>query len=318
MQAVSSGGTTTLSREDNGVAVLSSNTTPYLFINNSTSSSTSVCPAYVTPFACTTINNLGLTPTSPFGIAVDPPSKNVYVISRGNTSNSLSCSINSTNGGLNCSTLSFAADLESKGCTAAQGIAIDPPGQNAYITCGNSKVYKCALSGSTCNQLTLSGTPTPLNNPMGIVIDPMNTYMAIANNVVTGFVTTCKIDGTGCVTGNSGNSVAYMTVNNKGNYLYTGKSNGSSVYSCPVTLVAESISIGSCSIKSSSAANVKGIAVNPSGANVYIAVQNSGGLISSCPANPGSEISANCSNTSSTGLSSSMQGATWGNVVESP
>ncbi len=36
MQAVSSGGTTTLTREDNGIAVLSSNTTPYLFINNST------------------------------------------------------------------------------------------------------------------------------------------------------------------------------------------------------------------------------------------------------------------------------------------
>lgn len=313
MQAVSSGGTTTLTREDNGIAVLSSNTTPYLYINNSTPNTTSVCPAYSTPFTCTTSNNFGSTPTSPYGIAIDPPSKNVYVISRGSASNSLSCSISSTNGGLNCSTLSFAADLASKACTA-QGIAIDPSGQNAYITCSNN-VYKCALGGSTCNQITLSGTSAILNNPTGIVIDPTNSYMAIANTGGTGYLTACKIDGTGCVSANSGNLIAYVTVDNTGTYLYTGKSTGSAVYSCPVTVTGSTPSIGTCSNKSSGTTKVFGIALNPSGTNAYIAIQGSGGLINSCSASPGAAISANCAATGSSGTTASMQGVAWGNVV---
>jgi hypothetical protein len=318
MQAVSSGGTTTLTREDNGIAVLSSNTTPYLYINNgntsgSNANTTSVCPAYATPFACTTSNNSGSTPTAPYGIAVDPPSKNVYVISRGSASNSLSCSISSTNGGLNCSTLSFAADLASKACTA-QGIAIDPSGQNAYITCSNN-VYKCALGGSTCNQITLSGTSAILNNPTGIVIDPTNSYMAIANTGGTGYLTACKIDGTGCVSANSGNLIAYVTVDNTGTYLYTGKSTGSAVYSCPVTVTGSTPSIGTCSNKSSGTTKVFGIALNPSGTNAYIAIQGSGGLINSCSASPGAAISANCAATGSSGTTASMQGVAWGNVV---
>jgi hypothetical protein len=318
MQAVSDGSSTTLTREDNGIAVLSKNTTPYLYVNNgnttgTNANTTSVCPASATPFACTTSNNSGSTPTSPYGIAVDPPSKNVYVISRGNASNSLSCSISSTNGGLNCSTLSFAADLAAKSCTA-QGIAVDPPGQNAYVTCGNN-VYKCALGGSTCNQITLSGTAATLNNPLGIAIDPTNSYMGIANAGGVGYLTACKIDGTGCVTGNSGNVIAYVTVNNKGNYLYAGKANGSSVYSCPVTVESGTISIGTCSNKGSGTTKVFGIALNPSGTNAYIAIQGSTGLINSCPTSPDAAISGACTGTSSTGLFTAMQGAAWGNVV---
>jgi DNA-binding beta-propeller fold protein YncE len=320
MQAVSSGGTTTLTREDNGIAVLSSNTTPYLYINNGNTSgtnanTTSVCPAYATPFACTTSNNSGSTPTAPYGIAVDPPSKNVYVISHTNNSvinASLSCSISATNGGLNCSTLSFASSLS---CTT-QGIAIDPPGQNAYVTCGNN-VYKCALGGNTCNQISLSGTSPILNSPMGIVIDPTNTYMAIANvgGSPAGYLTACKIDGTGCVSANSGNLIAYVTVDNTGTYLYTGKSTGSAVYSCPVTVTGSTPSIGTCSNKSSGTTKVFGIALNPSGTNAYIAIQGSGGLINSCSASPGAAISANCAATGSSGTTASMQGVAWGNVV---
>jgi hypothetical protein len=313
MQAASSGGTTTLTREDNGIVVLSSNTTPYLFINNSTPNTTAVCPASATPFACTTSNNSGLTPTSPYGIAVDPPSKNAYIISRGNASNSLQCSIGSTNGGLNCSTISFAADLASKSCTA-QGIAIDPPGQNAYVTCGNN-VYKCAIGGSTCNQITLSGTAATLSNPMGITIDPTNSYMAIANAGGLGYLTACNIDGTGCVSGNSGNAIAYVTVDNTGTYLYTGRSTGSSVYSCPVTITSGTISIDSCSNKASGAATVRGIALNPGGTKVYIATQASSGQVYSCPASPGAAINSGCTSTSSTGTTTSMQGLAWGNVV---
>jgi DNA-binding beta-propeller fold protein YncE len=313
VQAVSSGGNTTLTRQDNGNAVLSSNTTPYLFVNNSTPNTTSVCPAPATPFACTTSNNSGSTPTAPYGIAVDPPSQKVYVISRGSASNSLSCSISSTNGGLNCSTLSFAADLASKSCTA-QGIAIDPPGQNAYVTCGNN-VYKCALGGSTCNLITLSGTAATLNNPTGIVIDPTNSYMGIANTGGVGYLTACNIDGTGCVTGNSGNVIAYVAVDHTGTYLYTGRSTGSSVYSCPVTVSSGTISIGTCSNQSSGATAVKGLALNPSGTNVYIAVQGSGGRINSCPTSPGAAISSACTGTSSTGTTTTMQGVAWGNVV---
>lgn len=312
LQAVSSGGATTLTREDNGIAVLSSNTTPYLFINNSTPNTTSVCSAYATPFACTTSNNSGLTPSAPFGIAVDPPGRNAYVISRTNNSisnSSLSCSIGSTNGGLNCSTLVFASTLS---CTA-QGIAIDPPGQNAYVTCGNN-VYKCALGGSTCNQITLSGTSATLNNPTGIVIDPTNTYMAIANAGGSVGLTACNIDGTGCVSGNS-IPISYVAVDNTGTYLYTGRSISSTMYSCPVTVTGGTISISTCSSSSSGATTVKGVAPNPSGTNVYIAAQGSGGVINSCPASPGAAISSGCSNTSSTGTTSTMQGAAWGNVV---
>lgn len=316
MQAVSSGGSTTLTQEDNGNAVLSSNTTPYLYVNNSNTidinaNATSVCQASAAPFACTTSNNSGSTPTSPFGIAVDPPSKNAYVISRGNAANSLSCSISSTNGGLNCSTLSFAADLATKACTA-QGIAIDPSGQNAYVTCSNN-VYKCALGGSTCNQITLSGTAT-LNNPIGIVIDPTNTYMAIANTGGSN-LTACNIDGTGCVTGNSGSAVAYVASDNTGRYIYTGKSTGLSVYSCPVTVTSGTISIGTCSNQSSGGTGTKGIALNPSGTNAYTVIQASPGKISSCQTSPGSAISSSCTNTSSTGTNTSMQGMAWGNVV---
>ncbi len=317
MQAASSGGTTTLTREDNGIAVLSSNTTPYLYINNGNTSgtnanTTSVCPAYATPFACTASNNSGSTPSAPYGIAVDPPSKNVYVISHANNSiinSSLSCSISSTNGGLNCSTLSFASSLS---CTT-QGIAIDPPGQNAYVTCGNN-VYKCALGGSTCNQISLPGT---FNSPMGIVIDPTNTYMAIANigGSPPGYLTACKIDGTGCVSANSGNPIAYVTVDNTGTYLYTGKSTGSSVYSCPVTVTGGTPSIGTCSNKGSGTTKVFGIALNPNGTNAYIAIQGSTGLINACPTSPGNPINSTCTGTSSTGLSTGMQGAAWGNVV---
>ena len=320
MQAVSSGGTTTLTREDNGIAVLSSNTTPYLYINNGNTSgtnanTTSVCPAYATPFACTTSNNSGSTPTAPYGIAVDPPSKNVYVISHTNNSvinASLSCSISATNGGLNCSTLSFASSLS---CTT-QGIAIDPPGQNAYVTCGNN-VYKCALGGNTCNQISLSGTSPILNSPMGIVIDPTNTYMAIANvgGSPAGYLTACKIDGTGCVSANSGNPIAYVTVDNTGTYLYTGKSTGASVYSCPVTVTGSTPSIGACSNKGSGTTKVFGIALNPNGTNAYIAIQGSTGLINSCPTSPGAAISSTCVGTNSTGLFTGMQGAAWGNVV---
>lgn len=318
VQAVSNGGSTTLTQQDNGIAVLSSNTTPYLYVNNgnttgTNANTTSVCPAHATPFACTTSNNSGLTPTAPYGIAVDPPSQKAYVISRTNNSLSnlsLSCSISSTNGGLDCSTLAFASTLS---CTA-QGIAIDPPGQNAYVTCGNN-VYKCALSGSTCNLITLSGTGATLNNPTGIVIDPTNSYMGIANTGGSGYLTACNIDGTGCVTGNSGNLIAYVTVDNTGTYLYTGRSNGSSVYSCPVTVTSGTISIGTCSNKASGATTVRGVALNPSGTNVYIAIQGSGGLINSCPSSPGAAISSACTSTGSTGISSGMQGAAWGNVV---
>lgn len=313
MQAVSSGGTTTLTQEDNGIGVLSHNTTPYLYVNNGTANTTSVCPAYATPFACTTTNNAGLTPSTPYGIAVDPPSKNVYVISRTNNSlsnSSLSCSINSANGGLSCSTLIFASALS---CTA-QGIAIDPPGQNAYVTCGNN-VYKCALGGSTCNLITLSGTGATLNNPTGIVIDPTNSYMGIANTGGGGYLTACNIDGTGCVTGNSGNVIAYVAVDSTGTYLYTGRSTGSLVYSCPVAVTSGTISIDVCSNVASGAATVKGVALNPSGTNVYIAMQGSGGRISSCTTSPGAAISSGCVDTVSTGISSGMQGAAWGNVV---
>ena len=320
MQAVSSGGTTALTQEDNGIAVLSSNTTPYLYINNGNTSgtnanTTSVCPAYATPFACTTSNNSGSRPTAPYGIAVDPPSKNVYVISHTNNSvsnASLSCSISSTNGGLNCSTLSFASSLS---CTT-QGIAIDPPGQNAYVTCGNN-VYKCALGGNTCNQISLSGTSPILNSPTGIVIDPTNTYMAIANvgGSPAGYLTACKIDGTGCVSANSGNPIAYVTVDNTGTYLYSGKSTGSSVYSCPVTVTGSTPSIGTCSNKGSGTTKVFGIALNPNGTNAYIAIQGSTGLINSCPTSPGGAISSTCVGTNSTGLFTGMQGAAWGNVV---
>jgi hypothetical protein len=312
MQAVSSGGTTTLTREDNGIAVLSSNTTPYLFINNSTPNSTSVCPASATPFACTASNNSGSTPTSPWGIAIDPPAKNVYVISRGSAGNSLSCSISSINGGLNCSALSFAADLVAKSCTA-QGIAIDPPGQNAYVTCGNN-VYKCALGGSTCNLITLSGISATLNSPTGIVIDPTNTYMGIANTVGTNLMA-CKIDGTGCVSGNSGNAIAYVAVDNTGTYLYAGKSTGSSVYSCHVTITDGTLSIGTCSNNSSGGTGTKGVALNPSGTKAYTAIQASPGKISSCPSAPGAAISSGCTDTSSTGTTTAMQGVAWGNVV---
>ena len=312
MQAVSSGGTTTLTREDNGIAVLSSNTTPYLYVNNAALNTTSVCPAYATPFACATSNNSGLTPASPYGIAIDPPAKNVYVISRGNASNSLSCSISATNGGLNCSTLSFAADLASKSCTA-QGIAIDPPGQNAYVTCSNN-VYKCALGGSTCNQITLSGTGARLINPTGIAIDPTNSYMGIAIPGGSALIA-CKIDGTGCVNGNLGNNVAYVTIDNTGTYLYGGKSNGSSVYSCSVTVTSGTISISACSNQSSGTTQVFGIALNPSNSSAYIAIHGGSGQINSCPTSPGGAISNACTSTSSTGVSTTMQGAAWGNVV---
>lgn len=310
MQAVSSGGTTTLTREDNGIAILSNNTTPYLYVNNSTPNTTSVCPAYATPFTCTTSNNSGSTPSSPFGIAIDPPSKNAYVISRSNASNSLSCSISSTNGGLNCSILSFAADLASKSCTA-QGIAIDPPGKNAYITCGNN-VYICALGGSTCNLITLTGTT--LSNPTGIAIDPTNYYMSIANTGGSNLVA-CKIDGTGCVPGNGGNAIAYVTIDNTGTYIYAGRSTGTSVYSCPVTIADGTISIGTCGNQNSGGTGTKGLALNPSGTNLYAAIQATSGKISACPTSPGQAISSNCVNTGSTGLSTSLQGAAWGNVV---
>lgn len=320
MQAVSSGGTTTLTRQDNGIAVLSSNTTPYLYVNNgnttgTNANTTSVCAAYATPFACTTNNNSGSTPSAPYGIAVDPPSKKAYVISHTNNSvsnSSLSCNISSTNGGLDCSTLTFASNLQ----CIAQGIAIDPPGKNAYVTCGNN-VYKCALGGSTCNLITLSGTAATLNNPTGIVIDPTNTYMAIANTggSPTGYLTACNIDGTGCITANSGNPIAYVAVDNTGTYLYTAKSNGSSVYSCPVTVTSGTISIGTCSNKASGTATVRGVALNPSGTNIYIAIQGGGGLINACPASPGAAISGACTGTNSSGISNGMQGAAWGNVV---
>ena len=315
MQAVSSGGRTTLTREDNGIAVLSSNTTPYLFINNSSPNTTSVCPAYATPFACTTTNNSGSTPTSPYGIAVDPPSKHVYVISRGSASNSLSCSISSTNGGLTCSQASFATAL----CSTPQGIAIDPPGEYAYVTCGgssggNNTVYKCALGGSTCSTITPTITP---NNPTGIVIDPTNSYMYIANTSGNDLIA-CEINGTGCVTGNlGGNATAYVTVDNTGTYLYTGKSTGSSVYSCQVKFTNGTISSISCSNQASGATTVKGVAVNPSGTDVYIAAQGGGGQIDSCPASPGGPIISGCVSTASTGITATMQGVAWGNVVGS-
>ncbi len=193
------------------------------------------------------------------------------MISRTNNSianSSLSCSISSTNGGLNCSTLSFASTLS---CTA-QGIAIDPPGLNAYVTCGNN-VYRCALDGSTCNQIALSGTGATLNNPTGIVIDPTNSYMAIANTGGSGYLTACNIDGTGCVTGNSGNTIAYVTVDNTGTYLYTSRSTGSLIYSCPVTITSGIISISTCSTNNSGGTGTKGIALNPNGTNGYVAIR---------------------------------------------
>jgi len=319
MQAVSNGGTTTLTREDNGIAVLSSNTTPYLFINStfvaasgqnpSIPDRTSVCPAYATPFACTAGNNSGSTPTSPYGIAVDPPAKNVYVISRGNAANSLSCSISSTDGGLTCSTLSFASAIRpspSTTCTA-QGIAIDPPGLNAYVTCGNN-VYKCALGGSSCSAITLSGAT--LSNPMGIVIDPTNTYMYIANTGGSDVIA-CTIGGSCAALATSGNGTSYVTMDSTGTILYATEGNGSTAHYCRVS----GTSLTSCSGASVSPGHPKGIVLNPSGTTAYAVSQSGGGAIVSGATIPGSQSMTGLTNTSSSGITATMQGVAWGNVV---
>ena len=320
MEAVSDGTSTTLTRLDNGNAVLSKNTTPYLYVNNGTGNTISVCPISTMDttnhtFTCSTINNTMINAVSlPKGIALDPTSVNAYISSQNSSSTaSVGCTTSSSNGSLTCSILSNSGTALS----ASKGIAIDSTGKNAYIINGGNTLLKCPITSGVlnCSPVTLTGVT--LNGATGVAIDSTNSYIYIVNTNSTAGVAACNLSTGACTLGDTAQSApSYIAINNANNAIYVGTGTGSSMNVCSIT----SGTTLSCS--NAGASNVfhpQGIVLNPAGTLAFIANNGTGHAnITVCQANPASPYGlSNCNvytDTNST-FGTNLQGLAWGNVV---
>ena len=321
IQAVSDGTNTTLTRLDNGNAKLLTNTTPYLYVNNGTSNTISVCPISSMNTSDKTFTCSSISPAVnlPKGIALNPLSANAYVTSQ-NDSNiaSVSCTTNSNNGGLTCSTLSNSGTT----LNGSKGIAIDSTGKNAYIINGGNTLLKCPItSGSfNCSPVTLTGVT--LNGATGVAIDSTNSYIYIVNSIgnsTTGSgVVACNLSTGACTLGDTSQSFpAFIAINNANNALYIGTGTGASVFVCTIT---SGTTLNCSNSGASSVFRPQGIVLNPAGTKAFIANNGSGhanitvcsvNIAASPPALSGCAIYTDTNSTFSTNL----QGLAWGNVV---
>ena len=322
MQAVSSGGTTTLTREDSGIAVLSSNTTPYLYVNNGTDKTISVCPISTMDttnhtFTCSTsINTMTNSVNLPKQISLDPTSTEAYIASQTSSSaSSVGCTINSSNGALTCSTLTISGGTTLSG---TKGIAIDPIGQNAYIVNSGNALLKCTINSPgnlTCNTVTLTGVT--LNGATGIIIGQTNAYLYIANTSTTTGVAACTIAGT-CTLGDTSQSTpSYIAINNADNAIYITTGTGSSVFVCTIT---GGTTLNCTNAGASNVSHPQGIVLNPAGTQAFIA--NNGSTqkkITVCSINnsvsPPTLNSCTVYTDTNGTFDGNLQGIAWGNVV---
>ncbi len=323
MQAVSSGGTTTLTREDNGTAALSSNTTPYLYVNNGTNNTISVCPISTMnttnhTFTCSTsINTMTNAVSLPKQISLNPTSTAAYIASQNSSSTaSVGCAISSSNGALTCSTLTTSGGITLSG---TKGIAIDPTGQNAYIVNGGNALLKCTINSPgnlTCSTVTLTGVT--LNGATAVTIGQTNVDAYIANTSTITGVAACTLSGT-CTLGDTSQSVpSYLAINNANNAIYITTGIGSSVFGCTIS----GTTLTSCAnvIPGSSVTHPQGIVLNPAGTMAFIA--DNGGThrnITVCSINnsvspPTLNSCAVYTDTNST-FDGNLQGLAWGNVL---
>lgn len=320
MQAVSDGTSTTLTRLDNGNAVLSKNSTPYLYVNNGTGNTISVCPISTMntanhTFTCSTSNNTMNTSVSlPKGIALDPISANVYIASQNNSSTaSVGCTTGSSNGSLTCSILSNSGTALS----GSKGIAIDSTGQNAYIINGGNTLLKCPITSGTlnCSPVTLTGVT--LSGASGVAIDSTNSYIYIANTTANN-VAACNLSTGACTLGDTTQSApSYIAINNANKAIYIGTGTGSSMNVCSIT----SGTTLSCS--NAGASNVfhpQGIVLNPAGTLAFIANNGNGHAnITVCSVNMAVSppTFSNCAVYTDTNgtFGTNLQGLAWGNVI---
>lgn len=322
MQAFSSGGTTTLTREDNGNAVLSSNTTPYLYVNNGTNNTISVCPISTMnttnhTFTCSTnINTMTNAVSLPKEISLDPTSTEAYIASQNSSStSSVGCTISSSNGALTCSTLTISGGITLSG---TKGIAIDPPGQNAYIINGGNALLKCTINSPgnlTCSKITLTGVT--LNGATGVTIGQTNADAYIANTSTTTGVAACTLAGT-CTLGDTSQSApSYIAINNASQAIYITTGTGSSVFVCTIT---SGTTLNCSNANASSVTHPQGIVLNPAGTLAFIA--NNGSThknLTVCSINnsaspPTLSSCAVYTDTNGT-FDGNLQGLAWGNVV---
>lgn len=321
VQAVSDGETTTLTRLDNGNAVLSHNTTPYLYVLNGTGNTISVCPVSTMnstdhTFTCSTgINTMDTSVNLPKGIALDPVSANAYVTSQNSSSTaSVACTVSSSNGGLTCSVISNSGTALS----GSKGVVVDPTGLNAYLVNGGNALMKCPISSGAINCSAVTLTGVTLNGATGITIDATNTFAYVANTSTTTGVAACNLGSGACTLGDTSQSAPTgIAINNSNNAIYISTGTGSSIFVCTIT----SGTTLSCS--NASASNVsrpQGIVLNPAGTLAHIA--NNGvthNNITVCSVNNGASpptLSSCAVFTDTNGtFGTNLQGMAWGNVV---
>ena len=213
---------------------------------------------------------------TPFGIAVAPTGKFVYVANEG--SNNVSAyTINSSTG-----VLSAISGSPFTAGSIPIFISVDPTGKFVYVPNQNStSVSAYTINSSTGVLSAVSGSPfTAGTQPTGIAVDPSGKFVYVTN--LGGGVSAYTItSGTGVLSGVSGSPFATGTqptgiaADPTGKFVYVTNRGGNNVSAYTITS-GTGVLLAVSGSPFAAGTNPMGIAADPTGKFVYVANQGGG------------------------------------------